>query len=456
MRYLSIYDGARVKEKLAQLPPDVKGIVITFFTDDCGLDQGYTKHGSKNKFLGMYLFLHLTAHSTTEKCVLLIGLCQSDQVKKYGYEKVFPEPIKLLNKLLDTKFKLGEDDVQCVLAQFIGDSLCMNPLAGLPASFTPHITHPCRQCEISQKRYKEAKDGDEFVSLVGSLRVGFNRHGPGVTNDTPLKKIKGFDVGKDLPGDIWHNFHGGCAKEAFGIAIKSLLKKKKFSLQQLQTAYKCIILKTGRHKTNPVPPFGQQHWMGTANPSFQGSFEEFSTTIQLTRVAFRSISNFEEICTSSEYCLLDKIAKLDEMFNRNHITEEDIVEIERLIREMYQLRLDLTRNNRYDYEKQNYEREKTQREVERRNSQVQKRKKTNANNAGEGANEQSQQYTQHEESDEEEEEGEEEGRDGEADVVNPEEEGVTPPKKPRLKPPSLYNPTLKPKVCKFQSLNQVC
>ena len=48
-RYHTIYDGRRIKEKIAQLPQHVSPLVVSFFVDDFGIDSGYTKNGSKHK-----------------------------------------------------------------------------------------------------------------------------------------------------------------------------------------------------------------------------------------------------------------------------------------------------------------------------------------------------------------------------------------------------------------------
>ena len=52
VRYLSLYDGRRIKEKLATLEANVFGIVMTFYLDDYNIDQGYTHKASNNKILG--------------------------------------------------------------------------------------------------------------------------------------------------------------------------------------------------------------------------------------------------------------------------------------------------------------------------------------------------------------------------------------------------------------------
>ena len=438
VRYLSIYDGHRIKEKLKKLQPDEKGIVFTVFADDLTLDRGFTKHNSKNKILGIYIFIHLTAHSTTEKCVLLLGMCQSNQITKYNYNVVLEKVVDQLNTLTETVCKFGNDKVKFILGEFIGDSLCMNPLAGLPASFTPHITHPCRQCNIEQKKYKIAKDADEFLSFLGDRRENFAFNIDGVIQDTPLRRLTDFDVGRDLPGDVWHNFHGGAAKECFGIAIKSLLTKKRFTIEELDDKYRVIPRKTGRHQKNPVPPFSKKHWTGTPHPVFQGSFAELSTTLQLTRVAFHSFNDYRAICLTKEFKLLDTLAKLDELFCRNHVTEGDIVEIEKLLWNMYKLRMDLTRNASYASDLKKYDDEKKKREQEKGNTPSQKRKRgpCGSQTTTQTENDQTQEC----------EDDEEEYEEPEGENQEDEEEEAPPKKKPRLKPPSMYNPPLKPKV----------
>lgn len=59
-RYLTTYDGERIKEKLRSLPPGVYGVANNVFLDDFQADRGYSKRGTTNKILGTFFFF-LTA-----------------------------------------------------------------------------------------------------------------------------------------------------------------------------------------------------------------------------------------------------------------------------------------------------------------------------------------------------------------------------------------------------------
>ena len=74
-------------------------------------------------------------------------------------------------------------------------------------------------------------------------------------------------------GDVWHNFHGGSGKDYFGLAIKSLMKKKIIKIDDLAFQYKKIPLQKGRHKRNPIPPLNKKHYSEKTYPCFQGSFK---------------------------------------------------------------------------------------------------------------------------------------------------------------------------------------
>ena len=55
VRYLSLYDGRRIKEKLATLEANVCGVIMELYMDDFGIDAGYSHRASSNKLLGKCL-----------------------------------------------------------------------------------------------------------------------------------------------------------------------------------------------------------------------------------------------------------------------------------------------------------------------------------------------------------------------------------------------------------------
>ena len=60
-RYLTTYDGERIKEKIRSLPPGVFGVSMIFYLDDFNADRGYTKRGTTNKILGCFFFFFLNS-----------------------------------------------------------------------------------------------------------------------------------------------------------------------------------------------------------------------------------------------------------------------------------------------------------------------------------------------------------------------------------------------------------
>ena len=286
-----------------------------------------------------------------------------------------------LNALLTTEFKIGDDIIQIIMGNVMGDSLCMNPLAGLSASFNNFIKFPCRQCVVTQDAYKKCECPNQFFELAKDLRTNYT---PGLNNgirtETPLRQLPGFQVWNDMPGDVWHNFHGGTGKDYFGLAIKYLMKKKLISIEDLAHEYKKIPLKKGKHKCNPIPPLNKKHYTEQPYPSFQGSFKEFSTIVQITPVAFRALKNYRNICASTGYKLLAVLATIDDLFSRLHIAEWEIDVLEQKLKEMFSLRFSMTKNKRYVSDTLKYEKEKRKRAIEtaekRRKNKKQKRQST--------------------------------------------------------------------------------
>ena len=260
-----------------------------------------------------------------------------------------------LNKLQNTTFNLGGDKLKFIVGTTSGDNLVLNPLAGLSASFNHFVKFPCRQCPVKQEDYRNCGGPEKFFQLAKNLRnedpvVGVD----GIEDKSPLAAIHGFKVGKDLPGDVFHNFHGGVGKLYYGLAIKSLLKTKKINFFELQKNYQIINLQSGRHKTNPMPTLSKTHWMSNAIPEFQGSFSEYITTIMITPLAFANFENYQDICKSKEYLMLKVLGKLTDLFSRRQLTEGEIQKIEKLQKQLVRLRMNLTRNPNYFRELKQY------------------------------------------------------------------------------------------------------
>ena len=66
-RYLTTYDGERIKEKLRALPPGVHGVCMIFYLDDFNADKGYSKRGTTNKILGIFFSFNSDAFSVIFK-----------------------------------------------------------------------------------------------------------------------------------------------------------------------------------------------------------------------------------------------------------------------------------------------------------------------------------------------------------------------------------------------------
>ena len=220
---------------------------------------------------GCYAFVHLSTHTTNEKGALLVALCKSSLAEKYGYENVLRAVVDSFNKLQTTTFELDGDKIKFIVGTTSGDNLVLNPLAGLCASFNNFVKYPCRQCKVVQSDYRNCSGPKQFLKLAENLRDESPTLGShGITKRSPLAHLNGFHLGRDLPGDVLHNFHGGVGKLYFGIAIKSLLRKKIITFDVLQKNYQSIILKPGRHKENPAPTLSKANWLNKAIPEFQG------------------------------------------------------------------------------------------------------------------------------------------------------------------------------------------
>ena len=149
----------------------------------------------------MYLFVHLSAHSTTEQCTFLVGLCKSNLCKKHTYPRLLKKVMENLQSLLTTELKIGDDIIQIILGTAMGDNLCMNPLAGLSGSFNNYVQFPCRQCNVSQAAYSQCEDSDQFFELSKDLRSDYMPgQNCGIRTETPLRHLPGFHVWEDLPG----------------------------------------------------------------------------------------------------------------------------------------------------------------------------------------------------------------------------------------------------------------
>ena len=314
---------------------------------------------------------------------MLLGLCRSDMVKEYGYHQVLRPIIERLNILGSRTFKVGSDEIKFFTGTALGDNLCLNPLSGLRASFTKNIQYPCRQCVAVHKDIRNVSNAENMFQLAKELRShdnfrsDLNSGAHGIDRMTPLLFLHGYDVAKDAPGDIPHNFNGGVGRKYFMIAIKSLVSnfRKEITLDKIISFYKVITLQSGRHRQNPIPNFSSEHF-NKADSSFPGGFKEFTTTIQLTPLAFAQHPDYAIVCQRPQYKMLVLLKDLDDYYSRPHLTGEDIQIMDKILLQLYQLRLDITKNPNYEaelkiYEKAKLEKQQQQRGKSARNSQAQ-------------------------------------------------------------------------------------
>lgn len=273
--YKSFYDGAFFKENdfLCQQ----KSISLILYVDDFEICNPLGTSRRKHKICGIYWVLGNLPplyHSSLSS-IYLAALIKSDDLKSFGYENVLKPLINDLVILEQSGIfvsKLGrtvKGTVQCVVA----DNLGAHSIAGFVENFTG--SYVCRFCTAETVQIQTTEVNGECFCLrtkeiheehLRQLQDNGLENYYGVKKQCTLSKhLSYFDVTSGFPPDIVHDLFEGIVPFELSLCLSVFIKKKYFTLLELNAAIRSFDFK-GTDKTNkphPIPlHFGSKKTVG--------------------------------------------------------------------------------------------------------------------------------------------------------------------------------------------------
>lgn len=247
-QYSGFHDGSHFKENTFLSGEELR-LSLLLYCDDFEICNPLGTSRKKHKVTAVYWVLGdipCVLRSTLSSIYLAV-LCKADDIKKFGYPQVL-EP--LLNDL-----KSFEDDglfVPCLgkivkgtVFSVIADNLGAHSVGGFVESFSG--SYVCRFCvgERSQFQELEVRAGafpgrtkwqhklDVEAALSG------NTHSHGVKRHCAItQKLNNFHVTTGYPPDVLHDLLEGIVPIELALCLNILIKKKYFSLVELNRVIK--------------------------------------------------------------------------------------------------------------------------------------------------------------------------------------------------------------------------
>lgn len=179
-------------------------------------------------------------------CTQLALLCNSNDVRQFGYEKVFApllRDLKILEQVGVYIEPLG-DCLKGTVYSIVADNLAAHGLAGFSESF--RSTYFCRFCLATQTCMQttdavtgsfEMRTKDLHDASVQEIQSNGSGEHCGVKHSCVFSDhLSYFHPTTGFPPDILHDFFEGVVPVELALCLKGMIAKKYFSLEELNRA----------------------------------------------------------------------------------------------------------------------------------------------------------------------------------------------------------------------------
>lgn len=274
-QYTSFHDGSHFKEN-SFLSGEELRLSILLYCDDFEICNPLGTSRKKHKVTGVYWVLAdiPSVLRSTLSSIYLAVLCKADDVKKFGYPQV-------LEPLLSDLKSLEEDGlfVPCLgkiikgtVFSVIADNLGAHSVGGFVESFSG--SYNCRFCvgQRSQFQELEVRTGaflgrtKQQHQLDVEAALASNTHSHGVKRHCAItQRLKHFHVTTGYPPDVLHDLLEGIVPVELALCLDILIKKKYFSLEELNSIIKKFPYKWKDRTNCPIripPTFSSRNTIG--------------------------------------------------------------------------------------------------------------------------------------------------------------------------------------------------
>lgn len=267
-RYESFRDGTHFKEN-AFLSTESVTISLLLYIDDFEVCNPLGTSRRKHKITAVYWVLANVPPQfrATLKSIYLALLCKAVDVKKYGYEAVLQPLLKDLVQLEEEGLFIPvfARKIKGTVVSIIADNLGAHSICGFVESFSG--SYICRFClgQLPEFQEKEVRTGsfkartkeEHSLHLQAVLESPRLTHCFGVKRQCALTdKLKHFHVLSGYPPDLLHDLFEGIVPLELALCLNVLIKKKYFTLIQLNDLIRLFTYKWTDKTDSPQPvPF---------------------------------------------------------------------------------------------------------------------------------------------------------------------------------------------------------
>ena len=250
-QYFSHCDGSHYRENQL-LSDEGDKLSIILYVDDFEIANPLGTSKKIHKICGVYWTLanipakyRSVLHSTQ-----LALLCNSNDVRQFGYQKVFAPLLADLKTLEEVGVYIETfgDCLKGTVYSVVADNLVAHGLAGFNESF--RSTYFCRFCLATQTEMQnsdavtggfEMRRKDSHDSLVQELQTNETEDNYGVKRSCVLSDyLSFFHPITGFPPDVLHDLFEGVVPVELAHCLKGLISKKYFTLEELNKAILCF------------------------------------------------------------------------------------------------------------------------------------------------------------------------------------------------------------------------
>lgn len=246
--YTSFHDGSHFKENKFLSDEDLR-ISLLLYCDDFEICNPLGTSKKKHKVTGVYWVLAdiPSVLRSTLPSIYLAVLCKADDVKQFGYPRVLEPLLRDLKSFEEDGIFVScfGNVVKGTVFAVIADNLGAHSVGGFIESFSG--SYICRFCvgERSQFQDFEVRTGvfpdrtRQQHQLDIDTALASNTHSHGVKRHCAVTQILNhFHVTTGYPPDVVHDLLEGIIPLELALCLDVLIKKKYFSLQELNRIIK--------------------------------------------------------------------------------------------------------------------------------------------------------------------------------------------------------------------------
>lgn len=222
---------------------------LLLYCDDFEICNPLGTSRKKHKVTGVYWVLAdiSSVLRSALSSIYLSILCKADDVKKFGYSAVLEPLLRDLKSLEENGLyvpHLGKV-IKGTVFSVIADNLGAHSLGGFVESFSG--SYVCRFCigDRSQFQELEVRTGEfpcrtkQQYQLDVDAALASNNHSHGVKKHCAVtQKLSYFNVTTGYPPDVLHDLFEGIVPLELALCLAVLIKKKYFSLEELNRIIK--------------------------------------------------------------------------------------------------------------------------------------------------------------------------------------------------------------------------